>query len=81
MSGLFLFTAENIWLDPWLRNKFHWVPSLVPEALTGSWFLAFAIGAVTLTLLVVCQILLILDRDLHFWTKMGTGIALLLSCC
>jgi hypothetical protein len=76
-SVLFLFTAENIWIDPWLRNKSHWIPSLVPEALSGAWFLAFAICGIALTLLVVCQILLIRDRDLHVWTKMGTGIAVL----
>jgi hypothetical protein len=76
-SVLFLFTAENIWIDPWLRNKSHRIPSLVPEALSGAWFLAFAICGIALTLLIVCQILLIRDRDLHVWTKMGTGIAVL----
>jgi hypothetical protein len=49
----------------------------VPEALSGAWFLAFAICGIALTLLIVCQILLIRDRDLHVWTKMGTGIAVL----
>jgi hypothetical protein len=73
-SVLFLFTAENIWIDPWLRNKSHWIP---PEALSGAWFSAFAICGVALTLLLVCQILLIRDRALHIWTKMGTGIAVL----
>src|SRR5260370_23379090 len=76
-SVLFLFTAENIWLDPWLRNKSHRMPSLVPEALSGAWFLAFAICGIALTLLVVCQILLFRDRDIHVWTKIGTGIAVL----
>lgn len=74
---LFLFTTENIWIDPWLRNKSHLVPSLVPEALSGAWFLAFAICGIALALLVVCQILLIRDRDLHVGEKMGTGIAVL----
>jgi hypothetical protein len=76
-SLLFLFTAENIWIDPWFRNNSHWIPSLVPEALSGAWFLAFAICGIALTLLVVCQILLLRDRDLDVWTKMGTGIAVL----
>jgi hypothetical protein len=74
---LFLFTTENIWIDPWLRNKSHRIPSLVPEALSGAWFLTFAICGIALTLLVVCQILLMRDRDLYVWTKMGTGIAVL----
>ncbi len=76
-SVLFLFTVENIWIDPWLRNKSHLIPSLVPEALSGAWFLALAICGVALTLLVVCQILLIRDRDLCVWTKLRTGIAVL----
>jgi hypothetical protein len=76
-SMLFFFTAENIWIDPWLRNKSHRIPSMVPEALSGAWFLVFAIGGISLALLVGCQILLIADRCLPIWTKMGTGIAVL----
>lgn len=76
-SVLFLFTAENIWVDPWLRNKSHRIPSFVPEALSGAWFLAFAICGIALTLLIVCQILLIRERNLPIWTKTGTGIAVL----
>jgi hypothetical protein len=76
-SALFLFTAENIWIDPWLRNKSHRIPSLAPEALSGAWFLAFAICGIALALLVLCQVLLIRDRDVPVWTKMGTGIAVL----
>jgi hypothetical protein len=39
--------------------------------------LAFAIGGIALLLLVVCQILLISERHLSAWTKVGTGIAVL----
>src|SRR6266849_836482 len=74
---LFFFTAENIWIDPWLRSKSHRIPSLVPEALSGAWFLAFAIGGVALTLLLLWQILMIRDTTLPVRTKMGTGIAVL----
>jgi hypothetical protein len=76
-SVLFFFTVENIWIDPWLRKKSHRIPSLVPEALSGAWFLAFAICGIVLMLLVVCQILLTRDPVLHIWTKIGTGIAVL----
>jgi len=76
-SLLFLFTAENIWIDPWLRARLQWMPSLVPEQLSSAWFLAFAVCGVGLTLLVVCQILLMLDRGVHVRTKIGTGVALL----
>jgi hypothetical protein len=76
-SLLFLFTVENIWIDPWLRHRFHKIPSLVPEALSGSWFLALMVGGVALALLVMCQILLTRDRSVSVWMKVGTGIAVL----
>src|SRR5271156_2698833 len=76
-SALFLFTAENIWMDPWLRHKSHRIPSLVPEVLSGAWFLALAVGGIALVLLVVCQILLTQDHNLPVWTKARTGIAVL----
>jgi hypothetical protein len=76
-SVLFLFTAENLWVDPWLRHKFHRIPSLVPEALSGVWFLVFLVGGLLLALLILFQILLLLNRDIHLGTKIGTGIAVL----
>src|ERR1700691_2102077 len=74
-SILFLFTVENIWIDPWLRNKSHKTLSMVPEALSGSWFVALMVGGIMLAFLVMCQILLTKDRGLSVWTKVGTGIA------
>jgi hypothetical protein len=77
-SAVSLFLAENIWIDPWLRNKSHAIPSMVPQALSGTWFLAFAIGGITLTVLLVYQVLMIGDRVVPLSTKLGTGIALLI---
>src|SRR5271165_120603 len=68
-SLLFFFTVENIWVDPWLRSKHHRMPSLVPEALSGTWFLAFAVGGIALILLFLTEILLIRDRAGSLWTK------------
>jgi hypothetical protein len=76
-SLLFLFTVENIWIDPWLRHKSDKIPSMVPEALSGSWFLALMVGGIALVLLAMCQILLIQDRSLSVWMRVGTGIAVL----
>jgi hypothetical protein len=73
-SILFLFTAENIWIDPWFRNKSQLLPSLVPEALSATWFFVLAIGAIALVLLISCQILLLRDHGVSVRTKAGTGI-------
>ena len=78
-SALFLFTVENIWIDPWLRTKSHSIPSLVPEPLGGTWFLAFAICGIVLVVLVVCEILVIRDRALQVSTKIGAGISVLVA--
>ena len=77
VSILFLFTLETIRIDPWLRNKSHKTLSMVPEALSGSWFLALMVGGIMLAFLVMCQILLTKDRSLSVWTKVGTGITVL----
>jgi hypothetical protein len=77
-SVLFLFTAENIWIDPWLRNRSYGLPSLTPEALSGAWFLAVAVGGIALVLLIVCQILLTQDRNVPLGTKVRIGVAVLI---
>jgi hypothetical protein len=74
---LALFTAENIWIDPWLRNKSRHVPSLTPEAMSGLWFLALLAVAVFCILLVVAQALVALDRGIPLRKKVGTGLATL----
>src|SRR6266700_4847119 len=75
-AALCCFMAENIWIDPWLKNKSHRMLSLVPPAQSGAWFLAFTIGGIALALAVFCEILLIRDRSLPVQTKVATGIAL-----
>src|SRR5271169_302142 len=77
-SALLLFMAENIWIDTWLRHKSHRIPSFVPEAESGVWFLVLAVGGIALTLLIVCLALLLKDRDTTLWMKLGIGIAVIL---
>jgi hypothetical protein len=77
-SMLILLTVENIWIDPWTRHKSHRIPSLVPEAQSGTWFLAFTVIATGLMLLILCLILLLRDRGAPLWTKLGVGIAVVL---
>lgn len=76
-SGLALFTAENIWIDPWLRNKSDHAPSLTPEARSGLWFLALLAITVFSILLIVAQVLVALDRGIPLRKRMGTCVATL----
>jgi len=74
-SALVLFTAENIWIDPWLRSKSRHAPSLAPEALSGFWFLALLAIAILSILLIVAQVLVVLDRGIPLRKRIGTGLA------
>jgi hypothetical protein len=74
-SVLVLFTAENIWIDPWLRGKSRHVPSLTLEPMSGLWFLALLGVTVFSILLIVAQVLVALDRAIPFRKRVGTGLA------
>lgn len=76
-SVLALFAAENIWIAPWLKNKLPRIPNLVPEALSGLWFLALLAVAVFCILLIVAQVLVALDRGIPLRKKVGTGLVTL----
>jgi hypothetical protein len=77
-SVLVVFMIQNIWIDPWARHRSHRIPSLVPEAQSGMWFLAFAAGGIILVLLIVCLILLLRDRNAALGSKLGTALAVAL---
>jgi hypothetical protein len=55
------------------------LPSFVPEALGGTWFFVLLALAITLTLAVLCQVLLMRDAGLTGWKKALTGIAVLVA--
>jgi hypothetical protein len=78
-SLLVLFTAENIWIAPWLKNKLPRVPNLAPEALSGFWFLALLAISVFSILLIFAQFLVALDRGIPLRKRVGTGLATLLA--
>jgi hypothetical protein len=78
-SVLVLFAAENLWIDPWLRNKSWNVPSLTPEALSGLWFLALLAVTIFCLLLIVAQVLVALDRGIPSSKRMATGVATFLA--
>src|SRR5260221_14549112 len=71
-------TIENVWIDPWIvRRSHHRVPSLVAEALSGTWFLVLMAVAIGVILAVVCQILLMRDSRLSMRKKALTAIMVL----
>jgi len=73
-AAVCLFAAENIWIDPWVaRRSHHRLPSLMPEALSGVWFLTLMALAITVILLVVCQVLLMRDSRIAGWKKALTS--------
>jgi hypothetical protein len=74
-----LFTLENIWVDPWLRSRWHRIPSLVPDALGGAWVLTATILGVILALLATCQILLMKETNRPRWQKLLSGMAVVLA--
>ena len=73
--ALIIFAVENIWVDPWLRNKSHHILTLVPDPLSGLWFLTLLLVAISCAFLVVAQILVVLDRGIPFPRRMRTGFA------
>jgi hypothetical protein len=74
-AAICVFTAENLWIDPWLQRKSHHkLPSFVPESLGGVWFLILLALIITVIFLVVCQVLLMRDTTLPRRRKAVTGI-------
>lgn len=72
-SILVLFALENIWIDPLLRAKFHRIPSLVPEPLSGLWFLALMLVVIFSIFLIIVQIFVARDREISQLKKWSTG--------
>jgi hypothetical protein len=74
-----LFVAENISLDPWLRQRSHRLLSFVPEAMSSLWFLVLVVLAVALLLGVICQVLLMRESGRPWWKKVLSGAATIIA--
>ncbi len=76
LSGaICLLAIENMWIDPWIaRRSHHRVPSLVAEALSGTWFMVLMAVAIGVILAVVCQVLLMRDSRLSMRKKALTAM-------
>lgn len=81
--GLFLFTAENLWIDPWLTTHVHRFPSLIPDELSGRWLLAFSLCGIASMLLLVSLVFIVRDPILSLSTKapltLAAGLVFLLT--
>lgn len=56
----------NIWIDARLVRRSHQqLPSFVPEALGGTWFVAFLALAIALVLAMFCLVALVKDARVH----------------
>lgn len=75
-SLVVLFTIENIWIDARLKHRLPWMPSFVPAAQSGTWFLVFALGLLVLAMVAVSLIVLLRDNNAPLWSKLGLAAAL-----
>lgn len=73
--ALFLITIENIWLDPWLRNRFPDFPSLAPQPPSVPWLVTFAVIGIVCVVLMVGQILLMRRPGVSRKSKIVAGIS------
>jgi hypothetical protein len=79
-AAICAFAAENLWIDPWLQRKSrHKLPSFVPEALGGTWFLILLALIITVIFLVVCQVLLMRDAHVSKRQRFTTGLVVLFA--
>jgi hypothetical protein len=72
-SILLLFMIENLWLDARLRHRSHRIPSFIPEAQSGTWYLVLALGFLAFVILIVCLTLLFRDRSASLAQKAGVS--------
>src|SRR5262249_55785565 len=77
-AAICAFTVENVWIDSWVQTRSrHRLPSLLPESLGGVWFLILLGLAISVILLVVCQVLLMRDTRISKKRKWLAGVAVL----
>lgn len=74
-GGLSVFTVENIWIDSWMKSRFHRFASLVPDPLSGTWFLVFALCAIGMVLLATCTTLVARNSRLPIFRRASLGTA------
>jgi hypothetical protein len=76
---LFAVTVENIWLDPWLRNRYPDFPSLAPQPPSAFWIITFAAIGIVCVVLMVGQVLLMRREGVSRNTKIIAGLSVVVS--
>ena len=75
LSGLILFVTVSVWIEPWLKSRFHRFPSLVPKAHSAVWFFDFGFCLAALMFLALSAIPVIRNPSLRLRSKVSLGIA------
>jgi|SRR5579859_3908772 len=78
-AALFAITVENIWLDPWLRNRFPDFPSLAPQPPSAPWLITFAVIGIVSVVLMVGQVLLMRRPGISRKSKIVAGVSVLVA--
>jgi hypothetical protein len=78
-AALFAITVENIWLDPWLRNRFPDFPSLAPQPPSAPWLITFAVIGIFCVVLMVGQALLMRRPGVSRKSKIVAGVSVLVA--
>ncbi len=76
---LFAVTVENIWLDPWLRNRFPEFPSLAPQPPSVFWIITFAAIGIVCVVLMVGQVLLMRRAGVSRNSKIVAGVSVIIA--
>ncbi|HTP69354.1 MAG TPA: hypothetical protein VMJ35_10665 [Dongiaceae bacterium] len=76
-AAVLVFTAENLWVDPWLQRRIHRLPSLIPEPLGALWLLVFGVLVLALVLVAVALGLLFRDATVPRAQKLASAGGLL----
>jgi len=76
---LFAVTIENIWLDPWLRNRFPDFPSLAPQPPSVLWIITFGAIGIVCVVLMVGQVLLMRRAGVSRNSKIVAGVSVIVA--
>jgi len=78
-AAVFVVTVENIWLDPWLKNRFPGFPSLAPQPPSILWIVTFGAIGIVCVMLMVGQLLLMRRVGISRNSKIVAGVSVIVA--